>query len=163
MLRKRILNRLKGPGQISLSVNHAREAEAGLLAKSYAALRIPPEHIGVWPRCPPALQESVSQNPFHGEGLTDIRLTRRIERSFSGGRRSECAPPSPHRCDRPVRGDDHPVAVLPTDGVDAAEARQHVTGLDLDHAAGAALQQRNPAVDVAYGPARHDRSGRQRG
>jgi hypothetical protein len=86
MPRRRVLNRLKGPGQISLSVNHARENEAGLLAKSYAALRIPLEHT---PRIRgpvvPALQESGSQNPFHGEGLTDPA-------SFSGGRRSECAP-----------------------------------------------------------------------
>jgi hypothetical protein len=85
MLRRRILNRLKGPGQISLSVNHARENEAGLLAKSYAALRIAPEHTRVFEGpSSPALQEPSSQNPFHGEGLTDPAYAK--DRAFFLGR-----------------------------------------------------------------------------
>jgi hypothetical protein len=64
---------------------HARENEAGLLAKSYAALRIPPEHIRVFEGpLPPALQDSGSQNPFHGEGLTNPAYAK--DRAFFLGR-----------------------------------------------------------------------------
>jgi hypothetical protein len=49
---------------------HAREKEAGLLAKSYAALRIPPANIRVFNGdLPPALKGTSEQNPFHGQGL----------------------------------------------------------------------------------------------
>lgn len=47
---------------------HERENEAGLLAKSYAALRIPPENIRIFKRDLPASQEE-GPNPFHGQGI----------------------------------------------------------------------------------------------
>jgi hypothetical protein len=51
---------------------HARENEAGLLAKSYAALRIPPENIRIFKRDLPASQkDKPDKNPFHGQGLYD--------------------------------------------------------------------------------------------
>jgi hypothetical protein len=52
---------------------HARENAAGLLARSYAALRIPPDHIRVYTEdLPPNLQSvPKSENPFHGQGLTN--------------------------------------------------------------------------------------------
>jgi len=49
---------------------HARETEAALLARSYAALRIPSENIRIFRRDLPAPQkEGQDKNPFHGQGL----------------------------------------------------------------------------------------------
>lgn len=64
---------------------HARENEAGLLAKSYPALRIPPEHIRVFKRDLPTTQQNGrDKNPFHGEGL--INPAYGEERAFFLGR-----------------------------------------------------------------------------
>jgi hypothetical protein len=49
---------------------HARENDAALLTKSYAALRIPPENIRIFRRDLPASQkQGEDKNPFHGQGL----------------------------------------------------------------------------------------------
>ena len=49
---------------------HEREIEAALLAKSYAALRIPPANIRVFKGdLPQALRGRSDRNPFHGQGL----------------------------------------------------------------------------------------------
>jgi predicted esterase len=51
---------------------HAREVEAGLLSKSYAELRIPPENTRVFNRDLPASHpQSADKNPYHGESLTN--------------------------------------------------------------------------------------------
>lgn len=52
---------------------HTRENMAGLLAQSYAALKIPPDHIRVYTENLPASLQSVplSENPYHGQGLTN--------------------------------------------------------------------------------------------
>jgi predicted esterase len=50
---------------------HARENEAELLAKSYAALRIPPDNIRIFKGDLSASQTQVQDNPFHGEGLSN--------------------------------------------------------------------------------------------
>jgi hypothetical protein len=64
---------------------HAREIEAGLLAKSFAALRIPPDHIRVFnrdlPASPPQVQDN---NPFHVEGISNPLYSE--ERAFFLGR-----------------------------------------------------------------------------
>jgi hypothetical protein len=49
---------------------HQRENMAALIAKAYAALRIPPDHIRVFSLdLPPRRQHGGSNNPFHGEGI----------------------------------------------------------------------------------------------
>jgi predicted esterase len=50
---------------------HARENMADLLARSYAELKIPPDHIRIFNEDLPANLQSVprSENPFHGQGL----------------------------------------------------------------------------------------------
>ena len=49
---------------------HERENLAGLIAGSYADLRIPPEHIRVFKLdLPPTRRQATGANPFHGEGL----------------------------------------------------------------------------------------------
>jgi len=51
---------------------HQRENEASLLAKSYAALRIPPQNIRVFKGDLPASEKAKQDaNPFHGLGLYD--------------------------------------------------------------------------------------------
>jgi acetyl esterase/lipase len=51
---------------------HQRENEANLLAKSYAAFRLPPQNIRVFKGNLPASQkEKPDKNPFHGQGLYD--------------------------------------------------------------------------------------------
>ena len=61
---------------------HQRENEASLLAKSYAALRIPPQNIRVFKGDLPASENKQDANPFHGLGLT----TGRVEMWRGGGR-----------------------------------------------------------------------------
>jgi hypothetical protein len=64
---------------------HARENEAGLLAKSFAALRIPPENIRVFNGpLSPAARAGNSNNPYHGEGLTNLSYAQ--DRAFFLGR-----------------------------------------------------------------------------
>jgi predicted esterase len=62
---------------------HAREEEAGLLAKSYAALRIPPDNIRVFKQDLPASQRD-GPNPFHGQGIQSPIYAE--ERAFFLGR-----------------------------------------------------------------------------
>src|SRR5690348_14477468 len=57
------------------------------------------------------------------------------------------------RDDQALAGDDHPAAILPADRLDAAEARQRVARLDLDHRSQAPLDQRRAVVDAAHPPA----------
>jgi len=62
----------KTPAERWFGGYHARENEAGLLAKSYAALRIPPENIRVFAGpLSAAGQAGGSDNPYHGEGLSN--------------------------------------------------------------------------------------------
>jgi predicted esterase len=64
---------------------HEREIDAGLLAKSYAALRIPPEHIRVFKGdLPENLKSASVQNPFHGQGIQNPIY--KDERAFFLGR-----------------------------------------------------------------------------
>jgi hypothetical protein len=64
---------------------HQRENEANLLAKSYAALRIPPQNIRVFKGDLPATQKAgQDKNPFHGEGLMNPVYAE--ERAFFLGR-----------------------------------------------------------------------------
>jgi hypothetical protein len=63
---------------------HAREIEAELLAKSYAALRIPPNNIRIFKHDLPASPPQGQQNPFHGEGLSNPAYAE--ERAFFLGR-----------------------------------------------------------------------------
>jgi hypothetical protein len=58
----------KTPAERWFGGYHERENEAGLLAKSYAALRIPTENIRVFKRDLPASQNG-GPNPFHGQGI----------------------------------------------------------------------------------------------
>jgi pimeloyl-ACP methyl ester carboxylesterase len=48
---------------------HARENMADLLARSYAALKIPEDHIRIFNEDLPGGAQSASGNPFHGQGL----------------------------------------------------------------------------------------------
>ncbi len=50
---------------------HARENMARLLARSYAELKVPPDHIRVFNKDLPERLQSAqrSKNPFHGQGL----------------------------------------------------------------------------------------------
>jgi hypothetical protein len=48
---------------------HARENMADLLARSYAELKIPQDHIRIFNKDLPASFQSRSDNPFHGQGL----------------------------------------------------------------------------------------------
>jgi hypothetical protein len=51
---------------------HARENMAALLAKSYAELRIPSDHIRVFDLdLPPARQKQGGDNPYHGQGISN--------------------------------------------------------------------------------------------
>jgi len=64
---------------------HERENQASLLAKSYAALRIPPQNIRVFKGdLPPSLGGKKDANPFHGEGLYDPAYEQ--DRTFFLGR-----------------------------------------------------------------------------
>jgi len=64
---------------------HQRENDAKLLAKSYAALRIPPQNIRVFKGDLPASQKAgQDKNPFHGQGLYDPAYEQ--ERAFFLGR-----------------------------------------------------------------------------
>ena len=63
---------------------HARENEAGLLAKSFAALRIPPDHIRVLNRDLPASLPQGQDNPFHGQAISNPLYGE--ERAFFLGR-----------------------------------------------------------------------------
>jgi hypothetical protein len=49
---------------------HEQENMAGLIARAYAALQIPPDHIRVFQLyLPPARQQAGDRNPFHGQGI----------------------------------------------------------------------------------------------
>ncbi len=48
---------------------HARENMADLLARSYAELKIPPDHIRIFNGDLPADIRPGGENPFHGQGL----------------------------------------------------------------------------------------------
>jgi hypothetical protein len=51
---------------------HRRENKADLLAKSFAALRLPPQNIRVFSGdLPPSEKDRHEENPFHGMGLLD--------------------------------------------------------------------------------------------
>jgi hypothetical protein len=64
---------------------HQRENQAKLLAKSYAALRIPPQNIRVFKGDLPASQTAgQDKNPFHGQGLMNPVYAE--ERAFFLGR-----------------------------------------------------------------------------
>jgi len=64
---------------------HARENEAGLLAKSFAALRIPAENIRVFHHDMPAAQKAwLPSNPFHVQGIQSPAYAE--ERAFFLGR-----------------------------------------------------------------------------
>jgi predicted esterase len=60
---------------------HARENFAELLARSYAELKIPRDHIRVFDEdLPPRLQSRTrSKNPFHGQGLSNPVYARQRE------------------------------------------------------------------------------------
>jgi len=60
----------KTPPQRWYGGYHAEENMAGLIAKAYAALRIPPDHIRVFQfDLSPAGERAGNRNPFHGEGI----------------------------------------------------------------------------------------------
>ena len=64
---------------------HQREIEADLLAKSYAALRIPSQNIRVFTGALQPLQSGTKDdNPFHGEGLSNPAYQQ--DRAFFLGR-----------------------------------------------------------------------------
>jgi hypothetical protein len=64
---------------------HQRENEANLLAKSYAALRIPPQNVRVFKGGLPASKNGKQEaNPFHGLGLNDPAYEQ--DRAFFLGR-----------------------------------------------------------------------------
>jgi len=60
----------KTPPQRWYGGYHEQENMAGLIARAYTALRIPPDHIRVFQLdLPPALQRVGGRNPFHGQGI----------------------------------------------------------------------------------------------
>jgi hypothetical protein len=64
---------------------HARENMAALLAKSYAELRIPPDHIRVFDLdLPPARQKQGGDNSYHGQGINNPAYAE--QRAFFLGR-----------------------------------------------------------------------------
>jgi hypothetical protein len=79
-----IAMRSKTPPERWFGGYHARENEAELLAKSYTALRIPPDNIRIFKRDLPASQPPGQENPFHAEGLTNPAYAE--ERAFFLGR-----------------------------------------------------------------------------
>jgi hypothetical protein len=51
---------------------HAREATAEIIAKAYAALKVPPSHIRIFnEQLAPKVQTIGGSNPFHGEGISN--------------------------------------------------------------------------------------------
>jgi hypothetical protein len=75
----------KTPAERWFGGYHARETEAALLAKSYAALRIPPGNIRIFNRDLPTTQQNGQDaNPFHGQGLMNPAYGE--ERAFFLGR-----------------------------------------------------------------------------
>jgi predicted esterase len=64
---------------------HQRENTADLIAKAYAALRIPPDHIRVFSLdLPPQRQQGAGGNPFHSEGIRNPAYA--ADRTFLLGR-----------------------------------------------------------------------------
>jgi hypothetical protein len=63
---------------------HQREIEGDLLAKSFAALRIPPQNIRAYKGDLPASQKAGQHNPFHFEALTNPAYAE--DRAFFLGR-----------------------------------------------------------------------------
>jgi predicted esterase len=60
----------KTPPERWFGAYHEREIEAGLLAKSYAVLRIPSDHIRVVKGdLPEAMKKAAVANPFHGQAI----------------------------------------------------------------------------------------------
>jgi predicted esterase len=54
---------------------HSKENTAALLARSYAALRIPPNHIRIWTAEPESLD---GPNPYHGVGVSRFNTPQNI-------------------------------------------------------------------------------------
>jgi hypothetical protein len=63
---------------------HQREDQANLLAKSFAALRVPPQNFRVYKGDLPASRKADKDNPFHGEALTNPAYAE--DRAFFLGR-----------------------------------------------------------------------------
>jgi hypothetical protein len=75
----------KTPPQRWYGGYHEQENMAGLIARAYAALRIPPDHIRVFQLgLRPALQRAGNRNPFHGQGIRNLAHDR--DRAFFLGR-----------------------------------------------------------------------------
>lgn len=86
---RRLATWLSGPGKTPpqrwYGGYHDQENMAGLIARAYAALRIPPDHIRVFKRdLPPAQQQAGNRNPFHGQGIRDPAYDQ--DRAFFLGR-----------------------------------------------------------------------------
>lgn len=75
----------KTPPQRWYGGYHERENMAGLMAKAYAALRIPPNHVRVFALdLPAARRQGSSRKLFHGEGIRNPAYAR--DRAFFLGR-----------------------------------------------------------------------------